>query len=324
MSKYRIRPASPTGIKTYPVASRKSKVDVSCFASVFTPEENFDSFLQSLPDTLAGRDFKTLVSLMNKAKKKDRAIIFALGAHVIKVGLNPIIIDLMQRGWVTSLCLNGAGIIHDFEIAFAGHTSEDVGLQIKGGRFGMARETGEMLNNAINAAEKDKIGLGEAVGRMIASSEFPHKKLSLLGRAYELKIPVTVHVAIGTDTIHFHPQVRGEAVGKGSLQDFFLLCSLLEKLEGGGAFLNIGSAVILPEVFLKALSFIRNKGKRLEHFVTAVFDFMHHYRPDQNVAKRPVAEKGIGFYFIGHHEIMIPLLAASLKASDRKKSSPFR
>ena len=319
MSKYKIQPTSPTGIKTYSLSLRKSKVDVTHFAHSFVPQENFNAFFDSLPNILAGKDFKTFISLMNKARKKNRAIIFALGAHVIKVGLNPIIIDLMEEGWMTALSLNGAGIIHDFEIAYAGHTSEDVELQIRKGRFGLAQETGEWLNDAINLAPRQKLGLGEAFGKMIANSNFPHKKLSLVGRAYELNIPVTVHVALGTDIIHFHPKIKGEAVGKGSMRDFFLFCSSLEKLEGGGIFLNIGSAVILPEVFLKALAFLRNKGKKLEQFTTAVFDFIHQYRPYQNVVRRPVKEKGRGFYFIGHHEFMVPLLAASLKVIGQRE-----
>jgi len=250
---------------------------------------------------------------MEKAKKKGKAIIYALGAHVIKVGLSPVLIDLMREGWVKALAVNGAVVIHDFEIALSGQTSEDVEVQIKHGKFGMAQETGEMLNEAINQGAEKGMGLGEAVGQMIAKSSLPHKNLSLLVTAYRLKIPVTVHLAIGTDFIHFHPKARGEALGKASLIDFFLFCSLLRKLEGGGVFINIGSAVILPEVFLKAISFLRNKGFRLMNFSTAVFDFIHHYRPDQNVVRRPLGEKGKGFYFIGHHEIMIPLLAASLK-----------
>ena len=224
----------------------------------------------------------------------------------------------MKGGWITALALNGAGIIHDFEIAFTGQTSEDVQLQIKNGHFGMAQETGQMLNDAINSGEEKGLGLGEAVGEMIATSDFPHKDMSLLSAAYNLNLPVTVHVAIGTDIIHFHPDAKGEAIGNASLKDFFLFCSLLEKLEDGGVFVNIGSAVILPEVFLKALSFVRNKGRPLESFSTAVFDFIHHYRPYENVVKNPHGKKGRGFYFIGHHEIMIPLLAVSLKSSDPK------
>lgn len=313
MNNKKVKPLSPEGLRTYSILKRKSKVDTQQFAQVFDPKKNFAHFLNSLPDILAGKDFNNFVSLMKQAKRKERAIIFGIGAHVIKVGLNPIIIDLMEEGWITGLALNGAGIIHDFEIAFAGRTSEEVEIQIEDGQFGMAKETGEMLNEAINSGAEKGHGLGEAVGMMLADSDFPHKKVSLLSSAYRLGIPVTVHVAIGTDTIHFHPEVNGEALGKATLQDFFLFCALLERLEGGGVYLNIGSAVMLPEVFLKALSFVRNKGTKIENFYSAVFDFIHHYRPYQNVIKRPIAEKGRGFYFIGHHEIMIPLLAASLK-----------
>jgi hypothetical protein len=314
MTKYKSRPLSPQGLKTYSLLSRNSKINIKKFAQAFAPDETFAHFMNSLPDVLAGRDFKEFISFMIEARNKKKAIIFALGAHVIKVGLNPVIIDLMKEGWINALALNGAGIIHDFEIAFAGHTSEDVDSQLEGGQFGMAKETGEILNEAINSCEKEELGLGESVGRIIANSRFPHKALSILGVAYDLNIPVTIHVAIGTDVIHFHPKVKGEALGKASLRDFFLFCSLLEKLEGGGVFINLGSAVILPEVFLKAVSFIRNKGMKIERFSTAVFDFIHHYRPYQNVIKRPLKDKGRGFYFIGHHEIMVPLLAASLKS----------
>lgn len=314
MSKDKIKSLSSEELKTYSLLSRKSKVNIHHFAQVFTPDENFSNFLNSLPNILAGKDFKEFISLMKAAKKKGKAILFALGAHVIKVGLSPIIINLMEEGWVTALALNGAGIIHDFEIAFAGHTSEEVELQIRDGQFGMAQETGEMLNNAINSGGKKGLGLGEAVGEMLAGSDFPYKKISLLWTAHKLGIPVTVHVAIGTDIIHFHPKVKGETLGKTTLQDFFLFCTLLEKLEGGGVYINIGSAVMLPEVFLKAVSFVRNKGKKLQDFSTAVFDFIHHYRPYQNVIKRPLVKKSKGFYFIGHHELMIPLLTASLKS----------
>jgi len=316
MSKYKVKPLSPGGLKTYSLQSRKDKVNINNFAQILGAEKSFTRFVRSLPNILAGSDFKEFISVMGKAKKRNRAIIFGLGAHVIKVGLSPIIIDLMKEGWITALALNGAGIIHDFEIAFTGQTSEDVQLQIKNGHFGMAQETGQMLNGAINSGEEKGLGLGEAVGEMIATSDFPHKDMSLLSVAYNLNLPVTVHVAIGTDIIHFHPEVKGEAIGNASLKDFFLFCSLLEKLEDGGVFVNIGSAVILPEVFLKALSFIRNKGRRLENFYTAVFDFIHHYRPYENVVKRPHGKKGRGFYFTGHHEIMIPLLAVSLKSSE--------
>jgi hypothetical protein len=313
MSKYKNKPLTPEDLKTYSLKSRKSKVNVKDFAGVLRGGESISQFIDSLPDVLAAKDFKQFLNLMRKAKEKNKSIIFALGAHVIKVGLNPILVDLMKRGWVTCLALSGADIIHDFEIAYCGQTSEDVSIQLKEGQFGMAQEPGEMLNQAIILGAKEDLGLGEAVGRMLATSDFPYKNISLLANSYELNIPTTVHVALGTDTIHFHPQAKGEALGKTSLKDFFLFCALLEKLDGGGIFVNIGSAVVLPEVFLKAVTFVRNKGISLKGFTTAVFDFIHHYRPYQNVVKRPVAEKGRGFYFIGHHELMIPLLAATLQ-----------
>jgi hypothetical protein len=301
-------------VKTYSLRSRKSKVHAENFARVFPGDGLFARFIDSLPDILAGKDFKQFVQIIKKAKSRNKPVIFALGAHVIKVGLNPIIIDMMKQGFIDALAFNGAGIVHDFEVAFAGQTSEDVAAQVRDGQFGMARETGEMLNRCINLGARKNLGLGEAVGKMIASSRYPHRDVSLFSAATELGIPVTVHVAIGTDIIHFHPDVSGASLGKTSLNDFFLFCSLVEKLEGGGVFINVGSAVVMPEVFLKAVSYVRNRGKPLNHFHTAVFDFISHYRPQQNVVKRPISGKGRGFYFIGHHEIMIPLLAASLKS----------
>ena len=302
----------PSGLRTFSLEDRPSKVDVHDFAKPFEPEDGLAGFIDGLPDILAAKEFKDFLSILRAARRKGRAVLFGLGAHVIKVGLNPVLIRLMKDGWISGLALNGAGIIHDFEIAYCGRTSEDVEGRIQSGAFGAARETGEWLNKAIHEGARLGIGLGEAVGRMMARSNWPYKYLSLVYSAYELGIPVSVHVAIGTDTIHYHPGISGEALGKTSLADFFLFCSLLEKLEGGGVFVNVGSAVILPEVFLKALSYNRNRGVRLERFSTAVFDFNRHYRPEQNVVRRPVGKKGKGFYFIGHHEIMIPLLAAGL------------
>ncbi|MFC2163475.1 hypothetical protein ACFLT2_00595 [Acidobacteriota bacterium] len=301
-------------VKTYSLRSRKSKVQTKDFARVYPGDKTFARFIDSLPDILAGKDFKGFVRIIKRAKSGNKPIIFAMGAHVIKVGLSPIIIDLMKGGFVDALAFNGAGIIHDFEVAFAGQTSEDVATQLKDGKFGMARETGEMLNKCINLGSRKNLGLGETVGKMISSSSFSHKDLSLLSTAYELGIPVTVHVALGTDIIHYHPDVSGSSIGKTSLKDFFLFCSLVEKLEGGGVFVNVGSAVVLPEVFLKAVSYVRNRGQSLNYFHTAVFDFISHYRPQQNIVKRPISGKGKGYYFIGHHEIMIPLLAAALKS----------
>jgi hypothetical protein len=311
---YHEKPLFPNGLKMYSLRSRKSKVNVGEFAKVSKGSVSVSRFIHDLPDFLGAKDFKDLLERMKKARRQKKALIWAMGAHVIKVGLNPVLLDLMKEGWITALALNGAGIIHDFELAYAGKTSEDVASQVKTGKFGMARETGRLLNEAIVRGAEEDLGLGEAVGRMIARSDFSFKKLSLVGTAYRLNIPVTVHVAIGTDTIHMHPWASGEALGKTSLRDFFIFSALVQRLNGGGVFLNIGSAVVLPEVFLKAVSLVRNKRIPLEEFSTAVFDFIHHYRPSQNVAGRPVGKKGKGFYFVGHHEIMIPLLAAGLKS----------
>lgn len=311
---YDIPPLSPRGLKTLPLRSRAGKVRVQDFAKPSASRESVARLIQNLPNFLAAKDFREFLGLMQKAKSGGHAIIAAMGAHVLKVGLSPILIDLMRNGWLNAIALNGAGIIHDFEIALCGRTSEDVGAQIKKGRFGMARETGAMLNEAIRQGARSGLGIGESVGRMIARSKFPYKRYSLLAAAYGRGIPVTVHVALGTDTIHMHPEADGEALGKASLSDFFLFSGIVRKLEGGGIYMNIGSAVVLPEVFLKAVSFVRNKGYRLENFSTAVFDFLHHYRPYENVVCRPLGGKGKGFYFVGPHEIMIPLLAAALKS----------
>ena len=272
-----------------------------------------EEFVKSLPGFLAAADFKELLIRMRAARKKKKLILFACGAHIIKTGLSPVFIDLMREGWISGLALNGAGIIHDFEVAFCGRTSEEVEAQIRTGRFGMARETGDGLNRAVHDAAAEGLGLGESVGRMLSKSRFPYKRLSLCATAYDLGIPVTVHVALGTDIIHSHPGTSGEALGGASLRDFQTFCRLVEGLEGGGVFVTVGSAVILPEVFLKAVSAARNLGVKLETFTSAVFDFQKLYRPDQNVVRRPLERKSRGFYFVGHHEIMIPLLAAALK-----------
>ena len=310
---YSIKPLKPGKIQTYPLASRPSKVGRADFAKPPRRGGRVSDLVDGLPDLLAARDFKELLELLRGARTKGKLIVWAMGAHVIKAGLSPVLIDLMKDGWVSGLALNGAGIIHDFELALAGRTSEDVASEIRTGRFGMAAETGDLLNAAITSGAASGLGLGESVGAMIARSRFPYRKLSLLGTAYRLGIPVTVHVAVGTDIIHMHPQASGEAIGASSLRDFYLFCGLVRNINGGGVFLNVGSAVILPEVFLKAVSLLRNRGERLDGFSTAVFDFIKHYRPAENVARRPLGKRGKGFYFVGPHEIWIPLLAAALK-----------
>lgn len=317
MSRYKYEPLIPDNIRTTTLSARKSKVNIEHFGKPMKPNDSISSFMDNLPDVLAAKDLKQLIFLCKQARAKSKPIIAALGAHVIKVGLSSVIVDLMQKGWINALAFNGAGIIHDFEISYSGHTSEEVGENIIDGRFGMAEEAAMYLNKTI-AEAKGKMGIGEAVGRMIEESDFPFKQYSLFANAYKLNIPVTVHVAIGTDTIHFHPDADGEAIGSCSQRDFFLFCSLVKQLDGGGVFLNIGSAVILPEIFLKAITFVRNKGIPLRGLTTAVFDFIRHYRPFQNIVSRPLDSSGKGFYFIGHHEIMIPLLAAVLTADSKK------
>ncbi len=307
-----VGPISVAKLRTYPLRSRPSKVTACEFGRPTRPSDPVRRLIANLPDLLAARDFRSLIGRLERARRDKRAILWGLGAHVVKTGLSPVLIDLMKAGWVSGIALNGAGIVHDFELAYAGRTSEDVGAQIGSGRFGMARETGEILNDAIRAGAEKDLGLGEAVGRLIARSDFPHRRLSLIGEAWRLGVPVTVHVAVGTDILHLHPGASGEAIGKTSLRDFKTFCALVERLDRGGVFLNVGSAVILPEVFLKAVSLVRNVRPRLDGFTTAVFDFKTLYRPAENVVRRPVGKTGAGYYFVGHHEIMIPLLAAAL------------
>jgi hypothetical protein len=311
-SRYSIAPLDLSKLETYPLASRRSKVSAQQIGRVPAPGGSFREFWQSLPDILAGRDLRELVSRMKRARDSDRAILWGLGAHVIKVGLSPLLLDLMERGYVQGLALNGAGIIHDFEMALVGETSEEVAEGLGAGKFGMAEETGSLVNRAITEGVTHGLGLGESVGAFLTDLAPPHQKLSLLANAYRLAIPVTVHVAVGTDIIHLHPQASGEAIGRGSLLDFRLFASLARGLDGGGVYLNFGSAVLLPEVFLKAVSVVRNLGYSLTDFSTANFDFIRHYRPRVNVVERPVTGNGRGFDFVGHHEILMPLLAAAL------------
>ena len=279
------------------------------FASPATPEVIGD-FVERLPNILAARDLRELASLVRDARQGNRAIILGIGGHVIKTGLAPVLIDLMKRGFVTAVAMNGSAMIHDFEIALVGATSEDVDTTLGSGGFGMAEETGRIINEAVNLGAQDNIGMGEAIGRQLQSMKPAHADKSLLCAAYEARVPVTVHVAIGTDIVHIHPSADGASIGQTSLQDFRLLCSLVRELDGGGVYLNLGSAVVLPEVFLKTVTVVRNLGFSLQNFCTANFDFIQQYRPLTNVVRRPVSGTGRGFSFIGHHELMIPLLAS--------------
>jgi len=299
-------------IKTYSLRLRKSKVKLSDFAQVPMPKKSFLGFYNSLPNILKAKEIRAVVNAVVGAHKKKKAVIFMAGAHVIKCGLSPVVIELIKKKIITCIALNGAGIIHDFEIALQGKTSEDVARNLKDGRFGMGRETADFLNNAVKEGVRDGLGLGEAVARKISTSKLRYKNSSILYQAYKNKIPVSVFVAIGTDIIHQHPSFDAALTGEGSLRDFRLLVENICQLHNGGVVLNFGSAVILPEVFLKALNLARNLGNKVKDFTTANFDMIYHYRPLQNVVSRPVAAGGKGYYIVGHHEIMLPILAQAI------------
>ncbi len=301
-------------IKTVPLSKRKSKVHFRDLGSPFPSGGSFSQFLASLPNILAAREFREIIQRVATAHKRGRPIIFGLGAHVIKVGLSPIIIDLLDRGLISLIALNGAGIVHDAEIALMGKTSEDVEEELKGGTFGMAAETARFLNTAINNGVRGGGGLARSVGEALLKGKPPYLRLSLVAAAARRNIPVTCHVAMGTDTIHLHPSVDGGLTGEGSLRDFKTFAGAVSQLEGG-VYFNVGSAVVLPEIFLKALTLVRNLGYRVRRFTTVNMDFIRHYRPETNVVVRPNAQGGRGYTLIGHHELMLPLLAAALSES---------
>lgn len=321
MTIYPIQPITLGGVHTYPLATRKSKVSVREFARPAKRRTSLVNFLDSLPAILAAQDLRELSSSIQRARARKRAIVWGIGGHVIKVGLGPVLIDLMQNGFVSGIAMNGAALIHDFEIAMVGTTSEDVGGSLGEGQFGMAQETGFGINEIAKLAHRLRMGYGEAAGQYLTSGILAprYPEMSVLVRAYRQKIPVTIHLAIGTDIPHMHPAADGAALGGASHQDFRLFCALVQQMDAGGVYLNWGSAVILPEVFLKAVSVVRNLGVRLRPITTANFDFIQHYRPRQNVVTRPVAaSKGAqggeskGYGITGHHELLLPLLAAAL------------
>jgi hypothetical protein len=300
-----------SGVKTYPLESRKSKAHVAAFAKPFRAGSGIRGLLSSLPSSLAAADFKAVVAAMVAARGDDRAIIWGLGAHVLKTGLSPVLVDLMERGFVSALATNGAGIIHDFEIALAGSTSEDVDEALGPGQFGMAAETATLLNQAIIAGAGAGLGLGQSIGRFLSERNPQYERYSIAAMAWRLGIPLTVHVAVGTDIIHMHPLASGQAIGDTSLRDFRYFTSAVARLERG-VYLNCGSAVILPEVFLKAVALARNQGCPLDGLTTVNLDFLRQYRPITNVVTRPTAGTGRGYAITGHHELLIPLLAAAL------------
>lgn len=306
------RPADLSRIRTYPLAERLSKVKWSAFAKAPRKGRSFRQFTDGLPGILAINSFRAVVRAIVQAKSRRKPVLFLLGAHVLKVGLSPIVVDLMKRKIVTGVATNGAGIIHDFEIAYAGQTSEDVQAALEDGSFGMARETSEYLNGAVREGARRGWGLGRSVGRMIARKRLPHRDLSIFYWADKLSVPATVHVAIGTDIIHQNPSFDAAAAGQASHLDFRILIGQVQNLGEGGVVVNFGSAVILPEVFLKAVSCSRNLGHSVLNFTAANFDMINHYRPRENVVHRPTASGGWGYTILGHHEILMPLLAQAV------------
>jgi len=301
-------PISLDKIKRHSLKERKSKIKVQSFAHPYNGGTLLD-WLDSLSDILSAKDLKEIVKAIAKAAVQNKMIILGMGAHPIKLGLSPIIINLMKKGVIKAIATNGACIIHDTEIAMIGHTSEDVAEELKSGRFGMAKETAQFLNHLISKAYKEGMGLGEAVGKSILEENLPYKEFSIFANAYELNIPATVHVAIGTDIIHMHPETDPAAIGATSHTDFRIFAKLVSKLEHG-IFINLGSAVIIPEVFLKALSLVRNLGYNVYEFTTVNLDFNRQYRAITNVVERPTMNRGKGFHITGHNEIMFPLIAA--------------
>lgn len=308
-----IPPINVSDLKTYPLKKRHSKVRVSDFAKPWRRGGSFSLFYRALPDILAVKTLRAVAGAIAQAHRKRRPVVVGIGAHVIKVGLAPILVNWMEQGLITAVAMNGAGIIHDFELALMGHTSEEVDAEIDEGRFGMAEETGSILNEAIALGHHSGQGLGEAVGTYInrAKGQFPNRTTSILATGARLGIPVTVHVAVGTDIIHMHPAADGAAIGATSLLDFRRLAAVVAGMEGG-VYLNIGSAVVLPEVFLKTVSLGRNLGHPLSKITTVNMDFLAHYRPLTNVVRRPTQKGGKGYSLIGHHEIMLPLLVAAV------------
>jgi arginine dihydrolase ArgZ-like protein len=300
-------------VSTHPLKSRRSKARVEDFARALPRGASVAELLDSLPNVLAGADFKAVVRALVDARAADAGIVWGLGAHVIKTGLGPVLVDLMEHGFVSAIATNGAAIIHDVEVALVGGTSEDVDEALGPGRFGMAEETGRLLNAAIADGVRDGLGIGQSVTRFLAARSPQFARASVLAAAARLSIPVTVHVAIGTDVIHMHPTASGAAIGEGSLRDFRYFVSNVARLERG-VYLNCGSAVVLPEVFLKAIALARNRGVSFARLTTVNLDFVRSYRPQTNVVARPTQESGRGYSLVGHHEIMIPLLAASVIA----------
>jgi len=315
----KLRPLDLKGVKTYPLSSRPSKVQLEDFGKAINKDSNTAEFLNSLPNVLAVQNMRELVARVLNARALGKPIIWGIGGHVIKTGLAPILIDLMDQGLVSGIAANGSVLVHDAEIAMVGSTSEDVDATLAEGFFGGAEETGALLNEAAVTGEKAGLGLGEALARTLSARVPQHSEHSLLCAAFEKGIPFTAHLTIGGDIAHFHPSANGAALGATTHTDFRLLAALVREMDGGGVYLNIGSAVVLPEVFLKCVTVVRNLGHPLTGITTANFDFIQSYRPLTNVVRRPTESGGDskGFAITGHHELTIPLFAAMLKITAR-------
>lgn len=311
MTKHTYNPIDTQGLNTYSIHDRESKVTTADFATPWQAGGSFSEFLSRLPGILAAGDIQAVIDALAAAYQNQNTVLFGMGAHVIKVGLNPIVIDLMRRGVISAVAMNGAGIIHDFETAYAGKTSEDVAATLDSGRFGMAKETGQFLSEAVALCKKADIGVGAAVGQMMHEHQFAHLDRSIIAEAYRLGVPVTIHIAMGTDILHMHPDFDPAAAGAATHRDFRTFASVVADLSAG-VYLNVGSAVILPEVFLKALTLARNLGHEIADITCVNMDFIRHYRPLTNVVNRPTADRGRGINLVGHHEILLPLIAAGV------------
>jgi len=318
MSKY--RPLDLSGVTRFPFEERETKVDVGMFGRQNLDDDSFAAFYRGLPDILAAKDLKTIARETVRALSNERPVIVMMGAHLIKTGLSPLFVELIRRKAISCLVMNGAGVIHDFEVALFGRTSEDVAQNLETGRFGYVEETGIHINEALTEGRAQGWGYGESVSRKLASLPTRHPEESLLLACLEHGVPLTVHAALGTETIHQHPETDGAAIGETSYTDFRILCQVLTGLEGGIVFLY-GSAVILPEVFLKALTVVRNLGHSVKNFTAVNFDMIRHYRPHENVVSRPTRSGGQGFTLIGHHELLIPMFWQSVYTELREGQS---
>ncbi|MFN0279426.1 MAG: hypothetical protein ACKVRN_12650 [Pyrinomonadaceae bacterium] len=311
-----LQPIDLNEIETYELASRPSKVTIKDFARFATETDSLRDFLNKLPNILAVQSLRAVAEQIRRARDLGKPIIWGIGGHVVKTGVSPLIIDLMRRGFVTAIASNGSVLVHDAEIALVGFTSEDVDATLGKGDFGAAKETGELLNSAAKAAHRDSLGLGEAMGRALTALDPPNAEWSLICQAYERKVPFTAHLTIGADIGHFHASCDGAALGAASHLDFRLFCSTVREMNGGGVYLNFGSAVVMPEIFLKAVTVVRNLGHEMQDITTANFDFVQRYRPMTNVVHRPTAHgAGRGYSITGHHELTLPLLAAQIICS---------